>query len=68
MDSTRSAFGMALDLELERCGWKDRERHFDDACQAALRNDQPAFSRAINAFWKSSREAGVANNAPASNQ
>jgi hypothetical protein len=42
----------ALDLELERCGWKARSRAWDEACRATLANDGPAFRKAMDEFHR----------------
>lgn len=55
-----------IDLELQRLAWMDT--HFDEMIEAARRHDDEGYAKAKSAFHSLSREAGVANNAPASNQ
>jgi hypothetical protein len=50
MDSTKSAFMMALDLELQRCGWTERVRHYESAIEAVRRDDCEAFRKHMDAF------------------
>ena len=41
----------ALDIELERCGWKERARHYERMCVALAAHDTEAFEAAKQAFW-----------------
>lgn len=46
----RETFSELLDLELEKQGWKARERHFHEACAAASNKDWPAYTEAMRKF------------------
>jgi hypothetical protein len=51
-----------IQLELDRLAW--RSKHFDDAINAALARDDAGFREAMNEFWQSTRDSGLANNQP----
>lgn len=67
-----NTFSKLLDLELERCGWTAANRAFEDMIAACRSKDDAAYDAAKARFneciAQSTREAGVANNAPATNK